>query len=458
MKIVICGAGQVGYHLARYLSENDNHVTVIDNDREVIQRANDRLDVRAIYGYASYPEVLREAGIEEADLLIAVTQHDEINMIACEVTNALFPGPLKIARVRNQSYLHARWENLFSKSHISIDYIISPEIELARSISRSLMVPGAFTTVVLGDGLVKMVGVRCLPSMPIVNTPVDKISALLRDVDISIIAIAREQDRFIPGGKDIIKAGDEVYFLADAAKIDQVMTIFGYTSTESHRVLILGGGNVGFRLAQDIHQLPKDFDVSIIERDPKRAHKIAEDLKESIVLCGDSLDADLLQEAEVHTADTVVAVTQDDRVNVLSALLSKKMGARRSLILLNNPSYGPLLSSLGVDGIINPRSLTVSRILNYIRCGQVKGVTSVAENLGALVEGYVNSVSDLVGTLAVEHNVKRKILIAAIVRREQILIPNTKTLIEEGDRLLVMGTISHLKSIESLFSSSLDFL
>lgn len=457
MHIIICGAGQVGFNLAKYLSENEKHVTVIDINTDLINYINERLDVRAVCGHASYPEVLIKAGIEEADMLIAVTQHDEVNMIACEVTNALFKVPLKIARIRNQSYLQPKWQNLFSHTHLSIDYIISPEVELAQSISRSLTVPGAFHVAPLANGLVKMIGVRCTGDTPIINTPVSHVNALFTDLDITIIALIRDTVRFIPSAKDVILPGDELYFVVDATQVEAAMLAFGHKTTESRRLVILGGGNVGLRLAEEVSEKNRDFKTHIIEKRPERAQEIAEKLHNTIVLCGDSLESEILEEAGVASAETVVAVTQDDRVNVLSALLAKKMGAARSLILLNNPSYGPLLNSLGVDGVIDPRSLTVSRILQHIRQGKVKSVLSVAEGLGELIEGEVSPVSDLVGTPPWSYTIKGEILIVAIVRRGEVLIPHEGTLIAEHDHIIIMAAKEAIGKVEKLFSSSLDY-
>jgi trk system potassium uptake protein TrkA len=457
MRIVICGAGQVGFNLARYLADHGNHVTVIDSSEELISKINERLDVRAVLGQASHPEVLEKAGIASADMLIAVTQSDEVNMITCEVVNALFKVKTKIARVRNQSYLHPKWAALFSTEHLSIDYIISPEVELARAISRSLTVRGAFHVIPLADGQMKVIAVRCSHETPIINTPISHLNGLFPDLDIAVIGIVRGDESLIPLPKDVIKAGDEVYFVVDSNKVEQAMMAFGYEGYNTKRLVILGGGNVGLRLAEEVESNFPSVRVHIIEKNPARAESIASILKETIVLCGDCLDTELLLEASIQGVETVVAVTQDDRVNTLASVLAKRLGAKRALALVNNASYSSLVTSLGVDAVINPRALTVSKILQNIYRGRIRSVYSLSSTLGEVLEAEATSASGLVGLAVAEINEPREILIGALIRQGESMIVTPTTIIENGDRLIMMVSPQAMGKVEKLFSSRLDY-
>jgi trk system potassium uptake protein TrkA len=457
MRIVICGAGQVGFNLARYLADHDNHVTVIDSSQELISRINERLDVRAVYGQASHPEVLLKAGIAEADMLIAVTQFDEVNMITCEVVNALFKVKTKIARIRNQSYLHPRWNALFSQEHLSIDYIISPEVELARAISRSMTVPGAFNVIPLADGLMKVIAVRCNNDTPLINTPISHLNGLYPGLEIAVIGIVRGEENLIPVAKDVLKSGDEVYFVVDSARVEQAMQAFGYESRGTKRLVILGGGNVGLCLAEEIEANFPSVRTHIIEKNQARAQEIANILKTTIVLCGDCLDTELLQEANVKSVETVVALTQDDRVNTLASVLAKRLGARRTLALVSNSSYSTLVTSLGVDAVINPRALTVSRILQNIYRGRVRSVYSLGSMLGEVLEAEAAETSTLIGQLVAEINEPREVLVAALVRKERVILPTDNTVIENGDRIIMMVAPQAMGTMEKLFSSRLDY-
>lgn len=457
MKVIICGAGQVGFNLAKYLASR-NHVTVIDSEPELIGRINDRLDVKAICGYASYPEVLEKAGADSADLLIAVTHSDEVNMIACEVVQALFNVKKKIARIRNQSYLQPYCSALFAPGNLSIDVVISPEVEVARAIARSLMVPGAFDIIPLGYGLVKVIGVRCSLDTPVINTPISHITSLFPDLDINIIGLSRDERRFIPIPSDILKPGDEVYFIVDATKVIRAMEAFGYEGAESKRLLILGGGNIGLCLAQLIESQYPSVSIQLIEMNEKRAEYISQKLQRSIVLSGDALDAEILMEAGVETVETVVAVTADDRVNILASLLSKRHGASRALSLINNTSYSPLVTSLGVDAVISPRVVTVSSILQNIRSGRISSVYSLGEGFGELIEAEALGNSSLIGASVQDINVDHDLIVAAIIRVDRVIIPNSHTTIQLDDRVIMMISSRMIPKIEKMFSSRIDYL
>ncbi len=457
MRVIICGAGQVGFNLALYLSEHDNHVTVIDKSIELINKINDRLDVRAICGFASYPDVLEKAEAYNAEMLIAVTQSDEVNMVACETAGSLFKIPKKVARIRAQAYLQPKWSRLYSPERLNIDLVISPEVEVARAIGRSLTVPGAFDMISLSEGKIKVIGVRCGPETGIINTPLSHITNLFPHIDINVIGITRGEESFLPTPYDILQTGDEIYFAVAEENIIASMRMFGHESSDSRRLLILGGGNIGLCLAQEIEKYHSNVRAEIIEKDPQRAEFIAGELKNTIVLCGDALDSEVLLEASVDSAETVVAVTEDERVNTLASLLSKRLGAKRALTLINNTSYAPLVTSLGVDAVISPRKVTVSRILQNIRKGRIRSVHSLGENFGEIIEAEAQETSGLIGSLVSDINSSREIIVTAIIRDNAVLIPHLSTIIKPEDRVILMVTSGAIAKIEKLFSSRLDY-
>jgi len=457
MKLIICGAGQVGLSIANYLEQYGNHIVVIDQSVELVQQISDRHDIQAIQGFASDPEVLAKAGAANADMFIAVTQSDEINMVACEVAHALFNIPTKIARIRNQAYLKPEWIHLFEKENICIDSIISPEIELARSIRRSLSVLGAFNIIHMGDNRVKVIGIKCTVDTPIVNTPISHITSLFPEVNIRIIAIMRGNHCFIPHEKEVIISGDDIYFAVENEHVPIAMKAFGHYSQEKRRVLILGGGIVGLTLAQEIEVHVEDINVRIIEKFKDRAEFISRSLETSQVLCGDALDSEVLSEAGVEFMETVVAVTHDDNVNTLASLLAKRCGAGRALSLINNPGSIPLVTSLGVDAVINPRAITVSTILNKVRRGHILGVHTLREDFGELIEAEVHENSSLSGLKVSEVDSPNEIKVAAIIRKDDVIIPTASTIFHLDDRVVVMAVNSAIKDIERLFSARLDY-
>lgn len=457
MRVIICGAGTVGFSLARYLSTHDNHVTVIDSSHELIGRLNDHLDVKAILGHASHREILQKAGADQAEMLIAVTASDEVNMIACKIAHTFFQIPTKIARIRAPSYLNASGSLLFDYDQMPVDVVISPETEVAHAISRSLTVPGAFDSIPLADGRVNIIGVRCTDNTPIANTPIRHIQNLFQDLDISIIAIIRDERKFIPLESDLLLPQDQIFFAVDARTISDAMAAFGFEAKERRRLVILGGGSIGLRLAQEIEQDHPNVQAEIIERNKERAEFIAEHLSRTVVLCGDALDSDVLKESRIMDAETVVSVTDDDRVNGLAAVLAKRLGATRSLCLLNNVTHNTLFTSLGIDGLINPQKITISRILNHIRMGRIRSIHSMGDDFGEIIEAQAIESSGLVGTLVHDLNVPGEIIIAALVRDNTVIIPSATTTIAHDDRVILMAHPGAINTVEKMFSARLDY-
>lgn len=457
MKVIICGAGLVGSNIARYLSSENNDVTVIDQSPELIQKIGDTLEVQAIVGFASHPAVLEKAGAADADMIIAVTFADEVNMVACQVAHSLFNVPTKMARIRNQAYLQPIWADLFSRAHMPIDVIISPEIEVARAISRRLQAPGAFDMITLADGLVRLVGVICTPHTPILHTPLRQLTALFPDLNIEVVAIIRNDHPFIPSGDDRMLPGDEVYFIADADHLPRAMSAFGHEEAEARRVVILGGGNIGLFLAEDLEKNHPHVSAKVIEIDRRRAQYVAQRLSRTVVLHGDGLEPDILEEANVRAAETIVAVTNDDEGNILASLLAKRYGCRRAVTLINKTTYTPLMSTLGVDAVVNPRAITVSTILQHVRRGRIRSVHSLREGFAEVIEVEALETSSLVNTPLRDIAFPEDATVGAIVRGGEVIIPRPDTVIRAGDRVIILAAVAAVAKIERMFAVRLEF-
>ncbi|MTJ80733.1 MAG: Trk system potassium transporter TrkA [Telmatospirillum sp.] len=457
MKVIVCGAGQVGFNIARYLSNEDNDVTVIDQRQDLIRKMSDTLEVQCVLGHASHPPILEQAGAADADMVIAVTAADEVNMVACQVAHSLFNVPTTIARVRSQSYLQPIWANLFSPDHLPIDVIISPEIEVARSIIRRLQVPGAIEVIPLAGDKVRLIGVRCTEDTPLVNTPLRQLTVLFPDLNIVVVGIVRDGRAIVPSAEDQMLAGDEVLFVVDTQHIRRAMTAFGHEEPEARSVVIFGGGNIGQFLAQQIATLPNGCGVKVIEADRSRAEQVAKNLPDSLVLNGDVLDSALLEEANVGAAETVVAVTNDDETNVLSALLAKRHGAKRVMALVNKTDYAPLMSTLGIDVVISPRAITVSNILHHVRRGRIHSVHSIHEGFGELIEADAMETSPLVGKPLKEIKLPTGVLLGAVVRNDKVISPRGTTVVQSGDRVVLFAATDAVKKVEKMFSVRLEF-
>ncbi|ODN71377.1 Trk system potassium uptake protein TrkA [Methylobrevis pamukkalensis] len=397
MRVVICGAGQVGYGIAERLAAEENDVTVIDTSSRLIGVLRDSLDVRGIVGNGAHPDVLAQAGAEEADMLIAVTLSDEVNMVACQVAHSLFNVPTKVARVRAQSYLQPHWRDLFSTDHLPIDVVISPEIEVGELVMRRLAIPSALDIVRFADGEVVVLGLRCGDDCPVVDTPLRQLSELFPDLGAIVVGISRGGSVFAPKVDDAMLVGDVVYVVMAKDQVRRLLKIFGQDEPEARRIIIAGGGNIGAYVAAAIEKQNPSARIKIIESNAERAVEIADDFERTVILHGSALDQAILAEADVDQADTMVALTNDDEVNILSCVMARTLGARRTLSLLNNPSYPSFAKSLGIDAYINPRGVTVSKILRHVRRGRIRGVHTVQNGAAEIIEAEALDTSPMVG-------------------------------------------------------------
>jgi len=457
MKVVICGAGQVGTSIAQHLAGENNDVTVIDQDASLVRKIAETLDVRSIQGLASQPNILEQAGASEADMLIAVTFSDEANMVACQVGHSLFDVPTKIARIRQQEFLRPIWGDLFSRENMPIDVIISPEREVARAIGRRLQVPGAFDVVPMADGKIRVVGVRCDEDCPIINTPMRQLTQLFPDLNIVVVGIIRNDKGIVPKSNDQMLPGDDVYFVCDSEHLGRAMAAFGHEEEEGRSVIIAGGGNIGLTLAEEIEADHAGVRAKVVEFNQERAKYVAQALDHTMVLNGDVLDPEILEEANVQQTETFVAVSNDDEVNIIGSLLAKRAGAQRTVALINKNSYAQLITPLGIDAVFNPRVITVSSILQHVRRGRIRGIYSVREDFGEVIEAEALETSSLVGKPLREARLPPGVIIGAVIRGEEVIVPRGDTVINAQDSVILFATYEAVKKVEKLFAVRLDF-
>jgi trk system potassium uptake protein len=457
MKVIVLGAGQVGFAIARYLASAGNDVTVIDQRQELTQKIGESLDIQAMTGFASHPEVLAQAGAADAELLIAVTYADEVNMVACQVAHSLFNVPTKIARVRHQSYLQPRWQDLYRREHLPIDVIISPEIEVARAIARRLEVPGATEVTPFADDKVRLIAARCGKDCPILDTPLRQLTFLFPDLHLTIVGIIRGDQLFVPSGDDHLIEGDEVYSVVETGHTARVMRAFGHEEKIPERIVIAGGGNIGLFLAQQLEGSRPRATLTLIEMAPERARYVADKLPRTTVLHGDARDREIHEEANLRSAEAIVCVTNADEVNIMAALLAKRYGCQQALTLVNNNVYAPLLGSLGIDVVINPRETTVSSILQHVRRGRIKSAHTIRDGEAEVFEAEALETTPLVGQTLRDARLPPGVIVGAIVRDNQVISARADTVIRARDRVVVVARAQAVKKVEKLFAVRVDY-
>ncbi len=458
MKIIICGAGQVGWQIARQLSGERNEVTVVDTNPDLVRRAADTLDVQGIAGHASYPDVLERAGARDADMVIAATHSDEVNMVTCQVAHSVFGVPRKIARLRAQSYLTAIYSDLYRRDHMPIDVVISPEREVAEAALRRLSAPAAFDTQVFLDGQVQLLGISLDADCPVLNTPLRQLTDLFSTLRAIVAGVRRKGRLFAPEAGDQLFAHDQIYVFSHRDDVNRTIEVFGKTVKRQERVIIIGGGNVGLSVARALEARAERVRTKVIEKSRAAAERTADALERTIVLHGDGLSMELLAEAGVERADAVLAVTDDDKVNLLSAVRAKQAGAGMTICLINDPTLIPLMEPLDIDAYINPRQTTVSSILRHIRHGRVRGVYSIGDAEAEVIEAQVLSTSPLSGQTIREADFPEGVLVGAVRKSTgKILKPEGNTRMEEGDVVVLFAMSADVPEVERLFQVSIDF-
>ena len=457
MKVIICGAGQVGWQIARHLSSERNDVTVVDNNPDLVRRATDTLDVQGVTGFASYPDVLDRAGARDAEMIIAATHSDEVNMVTCQVAHSVFDIRRKIARLRAQSYLDAIYADLYRRDHLPIDVVISPEREVAEAALQRLAAPMTFDTESFFDGKAQLLGIRIDDSCPIIHTPLRQLTDLFSTLCAIVVGIRRDETLFVPMAGDQMFPGDEVYVFTDVADASRTLEIFGKDRIKQERVVIVGGGNVGLAVAQTLETRAERTRVKMIERSRSCAERAADALDRTIVLHGDGLDSGMLEEAGVMNADAALVVTDDDKTNMLAAVRAKEMGARTAICLLNDPTLITLMGPLGIDAHINPRATTVSSILRHIRQGRVKGVYSIGDAEAEVIEAQVLGTSPMAGQKIANIGFPEGVIVGGVLKDDKVVRPTGQTRIEEGDVVAIFANAADVPEVERLLQVSIDF-
>ncbi len=457
MRVIICGAGQVGYGIAERLAAEGNDVSVIDTSAKLIQVVGDTLDVRGFVGHGSHPDILEAAGAAQADMIIAATLYDEVNIVACEVAHALFNVPTKIARIRAQPYLQPHYRDIFSRNHMPIDVIISPELEVGEMVLRRIALPGASDVVRFAEDNIVVLAIECLEDCPVVNTPLAQLSNLFPDLNATVMAIVRDGKLLIAHSGDQMKTADIAYVSAPKEQAQRTLALFGHEEPEARRIVIAGGGNIGLFVAQAIEARQPRTNIKIIEASLARANHIADELRRALVLHGSALDQKRLNEAETQDADLLVALTNDDQVNMLVGVMAKRLGCKSNLVLINNPNYLDLSKSLGIDAHISPRSVTISRVLQHVRRGRIRAVHSVQEGRGEIIEAEALETSPMVGATLREFDLPDGLRIGAIYRDGQVLKPDGNVRIKPHDRVVLFATAETVKQVEQMFRVSLEY-
>jgi len=457
MKVIICGAGRVGYGIAERLSTEDNDVSVIDTSPSLIHAIRESLDVRGYVGHGSQPDVLEQAGADQADMIIAVTLYDEVNMVACQVAHSLFNVPTKIARIRAQSYLQSHYQDLFSREHMPIDVIISPEVEVGQMVLRRIALPGVTDAVRFANDTIAMVAIECLEDCPVVNTPLEQLSDLFPDLIATVTGIWREGRLIVPHSGDQLQTGDLAYVICDRTHVRRTLGLFGHDESEATRIVIAGGGNIGYFVAHAIEQQQPSSRVKIIEYNREKALDVADRLDRTVVLHGSSLDTQILIEADIEDADLMVSLTNDDQVNILSCVMAKRLGCKSNLALINSPAFLDFTKTLGIDAHVNPRAVTISRILQHVRRGRILAVHSIQQGVAEVIEAEALETSPIVGTPLRELDLPNGIRIGAIYRDGHVMRPDGETKITTGDRVVLLAKASAVRHVEQLFRVSLEF-
>jgi trk system potassium uptake protein len=457
MRVIICGAGQVGYGIAERLAAERNDVSVIDTSPDLIRAIRDTLDVRGFIGHGSHPDVLEAAGAQQADMIIAVTLYDEVNMVACQVAHSLFNVPTKIARIRSQSYLRAHYQDLFSRDNMPIDVIISPELEVGEMVLRRIALPGANDIMRFADDKVAMVAIDCLEECPVINTPLAQLSELFPDLPSTVVGVQRNGRVFIPHSADQLVAGDLAYVVTTKDQVRRTLGLFGHEEAEATRIVIAGGGNIGLYVARTLEARQSSTRVKIIEHTRERAVAIADQLRRTVVLHGSALDQQLLLEADVPEADLMVALTNSDQVNILSSVMAKRLGCKTNLALINNPSYHDLTMTLGIDAQVNPRSVTISRVLQHVRRGRIRAVHSIHRGAAEIIEAEALETSPLVGSALRDLQLPEGMRIGAVYRAGEVIKPSGDLRIKPKDRVVIFSLESAVRQVEQMFRVSIEF-
>ena len=453
MKIIIIGAGEVGFHIAGRLALENKDVVLIDNDMDSIRRVTDHIDVQTIHGSGSSPAVLDEAGIRGAEILLAVTDSDETNLVACLAAHIISPNTKKMARLRDAAY--DPYHQTFRDNPPHIDTIINPEIEVVNTIDRLLSVPGAVDVSDFEGGRIKFIGVTLTATSRMAGVALSELPGLFGDSRPLIAAIVRKEELIVPSGNDRLIPEDIVYFICKRDVLSETLEMFDKHDEPLNRVLIVGGGRIGYRLASLLEN--KSIHTKIIEQDKDRCNELAEHLNKTVVLCGDGSDHEILKEENIQEMDAVVTVTNDEETNILVSLLGKRMGARKSIAKINRFSYFSLLSTIGVDQVVSTRLSAINSILQHIRRGKILSATTLKGEQAEVLEAVALETSDIVGKPIKKMAFPKGALLVSVVRKDDIIIPSGETVVEPGDKIIIFAKRKAVPKIEKFLTVKLEF-
>jgi len=461
MNIIICGAGRVGFTISKLLSEQGHSITVIDQSSEDIQKINDILDVKAIVGKATYPSILEKANASETDMIIAVTRNDEINMLICQIAFSIFNIPKKIARIRSQDYLNPKFTRVYSKENLPIDVIISPEIEIAKSIQRKLEAPGALDSVPFADNKIRLLEIFIKANCELINIKLNELTKKFPNLDANIVAIIRNDKFFIPKKTDSIEKDDKIYVIINSKQMAETLEAFGHAEKISKKILIIGGGNIGFNLAKNIEETLESVRLKIVEKNKERAEYLANELNDTIVINGDGLDEEVLTEANLDEAETVLALTNDDEDNLMVSVLvekfakdQKKIHDKRTMALINKPNYSLLQSSLKIDDLIDPRMNTVSSILKHVHKGTIESAYTISNGEYEVIEAEIIETSELINKELKNSNLPDEIRIGAVLRDKKVIIPRSNFVFKKEDQVVFLVKKDSISFVENIFRLS----
>ena len=455
MNIIICGAGRVGYTIAKLLSEQDHSITVIDQSSEDIQKINDDLDVKSIVGKATFPTVLEKANAEEADMIIAVTRSDEINMLICQIAFSVFKISKKIARIRSQEYLDSKFSKVYSIDNLPIDVIISPEVEIAKSIQRKLEAPGALDNVPFANNKIRLLEIDVFDNCPLVDIHLEDITKKFSKLEANILGVIRNEKFIFLKKKDVLKKQDKAYVIINSSQMKLTLDAFGHREKISNKFLIIGGGNIGFNLAKNLENTMDEARIKIVEKNKERAEYIANILNNSLVINGNGLDEDVLKEANIEDAETVLALTNDDEDNLMVSVLVEKFSKdKRTMALINKPNYSLLQNSLKIDDLIDPRMNTVSSILKHVHKGTIETAYTILNGEYEIIEAEIIDSSELMNKELKNSNLPDDIRIGAILRKDDIIIPTSKFIFQKKDIVVFLAKRDQLSLVERLFQIS----
>jgi len=453
LKVVIVGAGEVGFHIASRLSHENKDVVVIDKDSDAIRRISDNIDVQVIVGSGSSPVSLEDAGIKEAEILLAVTNSDETNLVACLVANIISPYTKKLARVRDADF--DKYHATFRDHAPHIDTLINPEIEVVKTIDRLMNMPGAVDVGKFADGRVKFIGINLDKEARLAGSRLHEIPAMLGKPGPLIAAVIRDEKLIIPSGDDRLLPGDLVYFISEDDKLMDTLAIFDKHAEPVSRVLIVGGGRIGLRLATLLDDKP--VYTKIIEKNPDRCAKLAEKLNKVVVLHGDGSDQRLLNEENIQETDFVITLTDDEEINILASLLAKKLGARKTITKISKFSYFPLMSMIGIEQVVSPRLSAINTILQHIRRGKILSSLSIKGEQAEFMEAVALETSEIVGRPLKNISFPKGSLVASIIRNDNIIIPSGDSVIEPDDRIIIFATRQAIPKIEKILTVKLEY-